>query len=178
MKLLAGDDSVVERLESLPLGSRATFAEAMDQRRGTMQTTALMEAVLSNNESVTAWLLEAGVTVTPVDKLDRSAFDIARAMGRPHLLALLGRGAADVVTRYRTVKVMLLGDSMAGKSSLVKALSHDAVSGSIVFKPGWAEFLSPLSGTALDCRTVGIDVSNVRIRPLAPVSSSSDQTNL
>ena len=151
-------DSVVQRLSSLV--DEASFADAMDQRRGSTRWTALMEAMSSNNLELVSFLARAGVNVHTTDKLGRTAFDIARAAGRPHLLALLGRSESDVVAPYDVMKVMLLGDSLAGKSSLTKALAHVGSSDGRAFRAS-GEFRSALKGTALDCRTIGVDISTV-----------------
>ena len=99
-----------------------------------------MEAVAENVDAVISWLVSAGVDLDAVDSQGRTAFDLARAAGRPHILALLARDGSSDDSTYSVVKVMLLGDSLAGKSSLVKALAHAADVGVSGFGPGWREF--------------------------------------
>ena len=96
----------------------------MNTRRGEGKVTAIMEAVAANDDALVAFLMDTGVDLNLRNRRGRTAFDIAQAAGRPHLLALLDRNSTEDMVPYNIVKLMLLGDAMAGKSSLVKALSH------------------------------------------------------
>ena len=171
-------DVVVDRLKALQPHTSVPFALAMDQPLGPFRSTALMDAAAANNAVLVTLLLDSGVDASLRNTRGRTAFDIARALGRPHLLALLGRGSSDEVVPYSTVKVMVLGDTLAGKSSLVQALAHACKRGVAAFRPDMTRFAAPLRGTAMECRTVGIDVSTVTVQPLDLVGSGGAGTTL
>ena len=136
----------------------------MNTRRGEGKVTAIMEAVAANDDALVAFLMDTGVDLNLRNRRGRTAFDIAQAAGRPHLLALLDRNSTEDMVPYNIVKLMLLGDAMAGKSSLVKALSHATDRGRATFVADISRFRASLKGTATECRTVGIDISTLQLR--------------
>lgn len=119
----------------------------------------LMEATRGGFDYLVAGLLQVdGIDVDAVSNNGQSAYDLAAEARNAKIMSLLAchdtnKFAAPVVP-CQQVKVMCVGESFAGKTTLVKALHHAAAGG---LKKHGNRFEAPRRGTALVDRSHGIE---------------------
>jgi GTPase SAR1 family protein len=73
-------------------------------------------------------------------------------------------GSVSALQPCLTFKLLLVGKSEAGKTSFLKAVRH-ALGGGLLGHPEGRHFVRHLRGTALEDRTVGIDVGVIPVEP-------------